>query len=70
MLKFLSGIGSVILEDADVLEARIALQVLNAMRRQQQELLDLGIARVPQLPVVMHDSPPALRARPPSDMRS
>ena len=53
MLEFLAGIDSVILEDADVLEAGIAFQVLNAVRDQQQELLDLSIARVPQLPVVL-----------------
>ena len=66
MLEFLPGIDSVILEDADVLEARIALEVLNALRRQQQELLDLGVAGVPQLAVVTQGSPPAPRARPPS----
>ena len=52
MLELLSGAGSVILEDADVLEAPIALQVLNALRGQQQELFDLGVAGVPQLAVM------------------
>src|SRR6266550_5292550 len=32
MFEFLSSTGSVILEDADVLEASVALQVLNPMR--------------------------------------
>ena len=53
MLEFLSRSHTVILEDADVLEARILLQILNALGRQQQKLLDLGIARIPQLPIVM-----------------
>ena len=43
---------TVILEDADVLEALIALQVLNALRRQPQKLPDLDVARIPELAVV------------------
>ena len=65
MLEFLAGIGSVILEDAYILEARVALQILDAMRRQQQKLFDFGVACSPQLPVVAEDFPPAPRARPP-----
>jgi len=47
MLKFLPRIGSVILKNADVLEARIAFEILDTMRRQQQELLGLRIVCVP-----------------------
>ena len=52
MLEFLSGHGPVILKDADVLEAAVALEVVDALAGQQQELLDFGVARVPQLAVV------------------
>ena len=47
MLEFLSRIPTEILKDADVFEARITFQILNAMRCQQKKLLDLGIARIP-----------------------
>ena len=52
MREFLAGISSVIFEDADIFETRIAFQVLNALCGQQQELFDFSIARGPQLPVV------------------
>jgi hypothetical protein len=52
MLKFLPCIATVILEDADVLETRVALQILNALRRQQQELSDLRVARSPEMAFV------------------
>src|SRR4051812_40967698 len=48
MLEFLSRVPPIILKDADVLEARITFQILNAMPRQQQELFDLSIAGIPQ----------------------
>ncbi len=40
MLELLPGTAAVVLEDADILEAPVTLQVLNALRRQQQELAD------------------------------
>ena len=52
MLEFLAGIAAVIFEDADVLEARVAFQILNALRGQQQKLFDFSVAGIPQLPVV------------------
>ena len=42
MLKLLPRAASVILEDADILEAPVAFKILNALRGQQQELLNLG----------------------------
>ena len=53
VLKLLSGTQAEILVDADVAEAGIALQVLNALRCQQKELLDLGIIGLPKLTVVL-----------------
>ena len=41
-----------ILEHADIFEAGITLQVLDAVRSQQQKLLDFSIAGIPQLPVM------------------
>src|SRR5437588_6040900 len=52
MFEFLPSTGSVILEDADVLEASIPFQILNSVGDQQQELFDFGVAGVPQMPVV------------------
>ena len=52
MLELLSGAGAVVLEDADVVEAAVALQVLNALGGQQQKLFDFGVVGVPQLAVV------------------
>jgi hypothetical protein len=42
----------VILENADVLEAAVALQILNAQRGQTQKLFDFGVARIPEMAVV------------------
>src|SRR5438046_2383746 len=47
VLKLLAGTQAEILVDADVAEAGIALQVLDALRCQQQELLDLGVIGLP-----------------------
>src|SRR6266849_6635869 len=52
MLEFLAGVGSMGFEDADVLETRIAFQILDAMRDQQQELFQFSIACGPKLPVM------------------
>src|ERR1700724_4428778 len=52
MLELLSGAGSVILVDAHVFEASIALKILNTLRGQDQELFNLRVACIPQLPVV------------------
>jgi hypothetical protein len=38
VLEFLSGALAVILENADVLEPAVALQILNSLRGQTQEL--------------------------------
>jgi len=52
VFELLAGAGSVVLEDADVFEAAVALQVLDALRGQEQELSDFGVAGLPHLPVV------------------
>ncbi len=52
VLELLPCAGAVVLENADVLEAPVALEVLNALRGQLQKRLDLGIAGIPQLAVV------------------
>src|ERR1700689_1796633 len=52
MLEFLSSAAAVVLINADVLEAPVALQVLNALGHQQQKLSDLGVAGVPEMPVM------------------
>ena len=44
--------GAVILEDADVLEPAVALQILNAQRRQTQKLFDFKVARSPEMAVM------------------
>src|SRR5690348_5648484 len=41
-----------ILEDADVAEAGVAFEVLDALGNEQEELLDLGVAGVPELAVM------------------
>src|SRR6266852_6695233 len=52
VVKFLSRGLAVILENADVLEAAVALQILNPLRRQTQELFDLGVAGIPDMAIV------------------
>ena len=46
------ALGAVILEEADVLDARVALEIQNALGRQAQKLPNLVVAGIPQLPVV------------------
>src|ERR1700740_42673 len=52
MAEFLSRIGTVVLVETDVLNARIALEVKDALGREAQELADLVVAGMPELPVV------------------
>ena len=52
MIELLSGALAVILEDADVLEAAVALQILDAHRCQPQELFDLAIGHIPHVAVM------------------
>src|SRR5437764_11131915 len=52
VLELLSRAGAVILEHADVAEAGIALEVLDALRREQQKLLNLAVIGLPEWPVV------------------
>src|SRR5579863_1328293 len=52
MLELLPGGATVVLENADVFEAPIALQILNALRDQKQKLADLEVAGVPQMTIV------------------
>src|SRR5271166_4021406 len=52
MVKLLSRHAAEILEDADVLEASVALQVLDALAAESKILLDLAIVGVPQVAVV------------------
>ena len=47
VLELLSRADAVILKDADVLEASIAFQILNALRCQQKKLFNLGITCLP-----------------------
>ena len=43
---------AVILENADVLEAAVALQILNPLRGQTQKLFDLNVAGIPDMAIV------------------
>src|ERR1700690_3487111 len=52
MLEILSGSVSVVLVDANVLEAPVALEVLNTLGGQQQKLFDLEITCIPQVTIV------------------
>jgi len=52
VFKFLPRVRTVIFENADVLQPGIALQVVNALRGQREELLDLRVVRVPKLAIV------------------
>src|SRR5208337_4383036 len=52
MVELLSGSRSVILENADVLEAAVALQILDPLRRKTQELFHFDVACIPDMAVV------------------
>src|SRR6202158_2071711 len=52
MAEFLPGILAIILEQADVLDARIALEVEDALGDQAEEVCDLIVAGIPQVAVV------------------
>ena len=52
VVEFLPGCLAVILENADVLESAIALQILNPLRGQTQELLDLDVTGIPDMAIV------------------
>src|ERR1700675_2903356 len=52
VVEFLPGSLAVILENADVLESAIALQILNPLRGQTQELLDLDVTDIPDMAIV------------------
>ena len=45
-------LSAVIFENADVLEAGVALQILNAQRGQTQKLFHFGVARIPEMAVM------------------
>src|SRR6202140_2308397 len=51
-VEFLSRSLAVILENADVLESAIALQILNPLRGQTQELFDLDVTGIPDMAIV------------------
>src|SRR5437879_125617 len=53
MFELLTCIHSVIFEDADILDAAIALEVFDALGSQSQELLDFRIAGIPQVAIVL-----------------
>ena len=52
MAEFLPGVGAVIFEKADIFDARVALEIEDAFGGQTQELPDLFVAGLPQMPVV------------------
>src|ERR1700686_3691997 len=52
VVEFLSRSLAVILENADVLESAIALQILNPLRGQTQELFDLDVTGIPDMAIV------------------
>ena len=53
VIEFLSGGRAVVFKDADVFEALVFFEVLDALRDQSQELLDGGVGRVPELAIVV-----------------
>jgi hypothetical protein len=58
MAEFLSGTFAVILEKAYVFDARVALEVENALGNEAQEVADLIVAGIPQIAIVtrvLHD---------------
>src|SRR6476469_6351290 len=52
MVKLLTGRRSVVLEHGHILETRVVLQIMNALRGQQQELRYLRIRGLPQFNVM------------------
>src|SRR5258708_37434995 len=66
MVEFLSGCLPVILENADVLETAVALQILNPLRGQPQELFDLDVTDVPDMAIVAGAFPQELLSAHPS----
>src|SRR5258706_10466006 len=52
MLALLSRAGAFIFENAHIFETAVALQVLNSLSDQAQELLDFAVAGRPQMLVV------------------
>lgn len=52
MEEFLAGAFSMIFKDTDVLEAAIALEVLDAQGGEAEELLDFGVGGIPDVAVV------------------
>jgi hypothetical protein len=52
MFEFLPGAGTVVLEDADVFEALVPLEVLDALGGEEEELLNLSVRSAPQLAIV------------------
>ena len=52
MAEFLPGAGTEILKEADVLDTRVALEIQDALGGQAQELSNLIVAGIPELPVV------------------
>jgi len=52
MFEFLARVGAVILEDADVLDAGVALEILDTLRGETEELLDFGVAGRPKVAIV------------------
>jgi hypothetical protein len=53
MAKLLPGTGTVIFEKADVFDARIALQVEDALGGEAQKLFDFSVAGIPEMAVVL-----------------
>ena len=53
MAEFLAGILAIVLEQADVLDARVTLKVENALGGKAKEVRDLVVAGVPQMAVVV-----------------
>src|SRR5579871_4605295 len=52
MVEFLARVLAVVLEEADVLDARIALEVEDAFSGEAQEVRDLFVAGIPQVAIV------------------
>ena len=52
VIEFLSRHAAEVLEDADILEADVSLQVLDALPAQRQVFFDLTIVRIPQVTIM------------------
>ena len=52
MAEFLSGAGPVVLVETDVLDARVVLEIHDALGGETQELADLIVAGIPELAVM------------------